>query len=371
MKTNTQKMQFKFKLFFFTLLISLTAIPEDSFGHGWAKTRNKTCSGFDVSSSEPWIYRARARVVRLGWPTQQTSRDCPQSIGGTGNGVAFASASNSCAWQEVRNEWGAHTFKGGVTRNRRICSRGTVYSNLYYDISKYLQFEEEEEFEESEIYSSKVIFNVNSIRIDTLKGSFIQNGNNLISSYELVMWLPSNETDSIINDENTFFSGKIELTNGEVNTYGDFEGLNFQLINHPNGEIEVIFDDSIDVQLPDSINGQSTLIEVSATSHGDEDEDSDISDFLDQSNDLFDVLVSPNPTSASISISIESFDNINKTYSVQVYDNTMLKVYDENVEGQVFTTLELNLNDLNVSTGIVYILISHGKEAVLRKVIYQ
>ena len=368
MKNNTQRMQYKLKLFFFTFIISLIIIPEDLFAHGWSKTRNETCSGFDI---EPWMFRARARVVRFGWPTQQTRRDCPASFGGTGIGVAFASASNSCAWQTVRNEWGASTLRGRVTKNRRLCSRGTVYSNLYYDISKYLKFEDEEEFEESEIYSSKVIFNNNSIRIDTLKGSFIQNGNNLISSYELVMWLPNNETDSIINDENTFYSGKIELTNGEVNTYGDFEGLNYQIINHLNGEIEVIFDDVIDVQLPDSINGHSTLIEVSGTSHGDEDEDSDISDFLNQSNDFFEVLISPNPTSGNISISIESFDNINKTYSVQVYDNTMLKVYDGNIEGQVFTTMDLNLNDLNVSTGFVYILISHGNEAVLRKVIYQ
>ncbi len=368
MKTYTkQKISLSFKLLFLCLLISLIVNPFDTFAHGWTKTRNNTCSGFDIA---PWMFRARARVAAFGFPSQQTSRDCPESAGGSGNGVAFAGRSNYCAWQTARNEWGASTLRGRVTRNRRLCSRGSIYSDLYYGISSYLDIEDEE-FEESDIYSSKVIFEENSIKIDTINGSFIQKGNNLISSYELVMWLPKDDTDSIIKNDKTFFYGKIELANGQVNTYGDFEEINYELINHPNGETEVVFDELIYVQLPDSVNGLSTLIEVSATSHGEEDEEGDISDFLDQSNNLFNVSITPNPTSGEVDLNIESFDNEEKTYSVQVFDNNMLKVFEGYVSGGVSATMEINFNNLNITKGFVYILISFENKGVLKKVIYQ
>ena len=351
---------FAFSLFFI--------IPHEGYSHGSCKNRNN-CSG---TINTPYKYRASARVVSFGLPKWQISKDCPQSAGGIGNGVAFASVSNSCANQSARNQSGKWELKGRVTKHKRFCSRGQIYPDLYYDLGQYME-EDESDYEDSDIYTSNTIFSQHSVRIDSISGFMRQKGNNMHTSFEVIMWLPEDDHDTTITPQKTFFNGKVELSNGELIAYGDFESIDFTLSVNGEGESIVVFDNfSIEAFLPDGIDGTSDLIEVVGISDGHEDEEADIDDFLNSESEIFEVTINPNPTNNLITIEVGSLDNTTRIFDIHLYDKHMNKIPQNFQLNEAHgSTIDIQLSNYTIPHGFVFILIVSEDCQVLKKIIYQ
>ncbi len=124
--------------------------------------RNRNICWLPINNNPWWKFKSKARVSYLGIPRKQIAYVCPNQ--GTG-GYAFASIENSCAWQKVKNNFGAWTFNGSVHKNKRICARGKQYSDLYNKLylDKYETITESDGMEESSIEVSESIFNQNNI----------------------------------------------------------------------------------------------------------------------------------------------------------------------------------------------------------------
>lgn len=344
----------------FAILISIGS----AFSHGTCRTRSQ-CSW---SVNDAYKYKAHARVTYLGYPRTATDRDCPVNDGGSGNGYAYAAKSNKCAVQSAKNYWGRYTFAGSVSKRR--CARGSSSSQLFYDMSS--NFDENfDGYEESEIQTSITNFKEDRITIDSINGFLKVKGNEMFSSFDVKIWLPSDNYDTTMTEEKTFYSMKVELINGGIN-YTD--GLNknaFELIEITNGEfILKIKNLSIEAMLPKNINGLEDIIEVVVTSDGGSREESVITSISEESTKNISVKLSPNPTNGIVKINFND-DFSKESINIKIYSING-KLISNLAENKAFQNdMSFDLNTIGIEKGIYFILIQNDSKNILKKIVFE
>ncbi len=312
-----------------------------------------------------WNYQAKARTYKvLHLWASTTDNTC--------GGTAWANRDNGCAWQQSINNEGFWIFNGEVYKNPNSCGRGNEQSDLYSSLllKSKLDDSKSDSYEKSDITVSKTIFNEKSIKIEQIKGNFNLKGNELFSSFELVMWLPAKAEDSVWNDKNTFFKAKVIFHNGELMITGDFPRESFNITkNNKEGNTTCDFDFSIEVNLPNGINGKSDLIEVVGISDAGQYEKEVIDDYLNNLDNQ-NYILSPNP--ASTFLKIESKEEINFN-NCEIFNLSGLKMSlpKENVEKIDNHNIRVNLNQVIKESGTYYILFETNGRLILKKFIFE
>lgn len=339
------------------------------FGHGTAKSRNKSCNFI-----RSWQFKAKAAVSRLGWPNQDLKRRCDD--------IAKAQIDNGCAYQVAINDLGRTQFYGSVYRQNNICARGNIYSELYYDLNDDIN-DDIGGYENSKITTGDILYENDYVIINNVNGDLLVNGLNLFSSFEVIMWLPLGDIDSLITDEKTFFKGKVELLNGELNVSGDFSKEIFNLSITKKGEYLLEFKNaSLKAKLPEGINGKEDLIEVVAISDAGTSENLNILNHLKNDSIYFNVF--PNPVVNNImNISIKekgvNIDNIINVNELNNKDIFIGKLYDfngneigvlfDNIEKDLLSNYKIDLSKYNLKNGFYFLLVKSQYDIYVTKVI--
>jgi hypothetical protein len=345
-----------------SLALFIISISNLSFADGETKTRS-TCNGTG------WKWKARSRVTKLGFPTTDKETKCYK----IGN-YPDTYASNTCAYQSATNNWGAESQYGAVTRWYWMCARGYNSFPLYYNLVQDKLKDAPIGYENSRVTCKATTFNQDKVIKEGIDASLTVLGKDLFSSVEIIMWLPSKEDDSIPTKEKTFWRGKIELLNGQVNLTGDFPKNSFTLKERVTSEgVEynlIISNLTIEANYPDGVTN-TDLIEVAMITDAGINEKIAIKNILKQSEEenIFDVVVYPNPTKDLINIKFNSDD---------IDEHVNIKLYKSN--GQIVTNFKehnikrggviiFDLKSLGLNNGVYYLLISNGKKSQLKKIV--
>lgn len=315
-----------------------------------------------------WKYKAEARVWNFGVPKINTAKSCP----GYDNGLAFASVSNNCAWQHSQNYYGSWAFDGSVFKNKAICSRGEAYSDLFISASSYYDFDKDNAYEESKIKTSETIFNSNSVEIKSVEGYLKQSGDGMFSYFEVIMWVPSNDSDSIITEEKTFYHGKVELKSGKLIVTGDFKEDDFYVKREADGSCLVELNNlSVFAEIPSWVNSEDD-IEVVGINEGGQDEEEFFDKFKD-ADKLFNI--SPNPASDVVNIKMleKSEDTESNFFNIEIYDlfGNSVGDYIYRIENEKNAITTINLAELNLIKGTYQIAIYSNDMFVIQKLICQ
>lgn len=337
-------------------------------GHGSCSNRNDC----NWTVNTPWMYKAYARVSKFAIPSTTTDKDCPYN---GGNGYAYAYKDNGCANQSASNNYGSWAFSGSVYKNKRICARGFSSSELYYDIIAN-QANQDEGFEKSEITTGATLFEANTVTVPNINGTFYVKGEDLFSSFEIIMWLPTGqEADGQIDQSKVFWSGKIELVNGEVSLTGDFPKDSYTIEEDANGGFLVTIQNlEITAQLPQGVDGRTDLIEVTGTSDGGPVEAPVISSTLDATaKHAVEMTVFPNPTANLVQISFDASSFQNQTTSIKMYDamgREVATIFEGTIDNSQ-QSISADLSTYNLTNGTFFILIQNAEQSFLEKVTYQ
>lgn len=348
------------------LFINLIFLSNSAFSHGICRNRN-SCSG---SWNTPWMYKAHVRVSKWGRPRYRTDKDCP--YGGGGDGACSAYRNNGCAWQYALNDHGNWYFSGSVYRHSRVCSRGFSSSELYYDLLGSIP-KESNDHEESDLKTKGTRFEKSAVYIDDITGFLTAKGNDTFSSFEVIMWLPSNDNDSIMSEKKVFFKGKIELSNGKVNVTGDFPKNSYKIFKSDNGEYTVKFSKlDIKASLPKGVNGKSDLIEVVGISDGGTVEKNIITNTIKKTeNSDLTFSIHPNPSSDIITIQLNT--NSKESYQVKLFDisGKKIKTLSDNVKFDKKNKYTFNLSNINLDKGVYFILLESNNDTYLKKIVFK
>ena len=230
-------------------------LSSSAFSHGICRYRSD-CNGLG------WTRKAEAHVFNFGFPLSRIRTSCGY------NSLADAIRSNSCAYQRTRNSFAGCQQSGYVSK--RICARGNAYSSLFQKLN-FDNFSSVEDFEQSETVSKKVHFNRNSVAIDSVNGFMETKGKSMFSSYEVRVWIPTSETDTLETSEKTIVFGKLVLMNGELIKEGFFKEYDFRVSTNRDGVSRVDLNNiMLHFDLPEGIT--SDMVEVMTLSDGGADE---------------------------------------------------------------------------------------------------
>lgn len=333
-------------------------IPFMSLADGNNRTRNN-CNWTG------WKYKARARVNKFGVPKRDVDKGCPGAY-------YYAYVDNGCAWQNAENWYGTHAENGSVYANTSICARGNSSSDLYYNY--FLDNSEDNSFFEHGRYSTaRVQFQHKNVIMDSINIKLQAKGENLYSSFEIMMWLPQDKNDTIQSVEKSFLYGKIKLMNGEVKGEGVFEDIPLTVRKNAEGIYSVTINNfRANGKLPEGITNENSTIEVYTSSDGGIDEKSAIENAL--GNDALEVKTYPNPTHEFVSVSINDIKS-DQRYSLTLYDRNgkVISILEENVSAQKLNDYKINLNEQTNNKGIYFLFIQSidGEQKQLSKIVYQ
>lgn len=342
----------------FSVLILSMNFPFMSLADGNCRTRNDC-------NLTGWKYKARARVNKFGLPSRDVDKGCP-------GGYYFAYVDNGCAWQNAENSYGTHAENGSVYKNTSICARGNSSSELYYDY--FLDNRKDNSFFEHGKYStSRVQFQNKKVTLDSINIQLQAKGEDLYSSFEVMMWLPQDEHDTIQSVEKSFLYGKIQLMNGKVKGEGIFEDVPLSVRKDAEGIYTVTLNNFKAIgKLPEGITNQNSTIEVYTSSDGGIDEKSAIEHALD--NNSFEVKTYPNPTREIVNISLDETKS-HERYSLTLYDRNgkVISIIENNISAKNLNNYQINLKEKTNNKGIYFLFIQSidGKQKRLSKIVYQ
>jgi hypothetical protein len=340
------------------VLAFLFASPTESFADGICRTRN-SCNFWNSQHR----YEARSRVTNnfINFNQNKAWSCAPNSV--------YAFIANNCAWQESHNYYGAHYYGGAVVSNYSSCSRGGLKSDLYSAIFS-SNFAPDETFsEKSEIRTGVVKFNSNHSIMDSINGYVSANGENVFSSFEVIMWIPQNEEDSIPTSESTFQRGKITLMNGVVITDGCFSGLNLvPTIDASGNAVLNLRNLSVTGYFPDGVTSTSTGIEVMSISDGGVDENHALRQLVNE--DIAKVVLFPNPTADYLSIDLKDLEE--STLKISIYDNDGNFIVDviESLATKDLDVYTFSLLNKLPNSGTYYLLLSSQNQTILKRFKY-
>ena len=320
-----------------------------------------------------WRYKAKARVNRGVGIVSQSQRGCNAAF------PYFASVSNVCAWQTAQNLGGWGTFSGAVTDTPWLCGRGFPNSDLFYDLNFKNEKNELDFHEEVSLKHDPIQFSRNNITIPAIDGYMSANGRDVFNSLEIIVWKPvhdliNNIEDTVANESEYLWQGKIELINGKAIVTGNFPEDSYKLVRDDlNGGFKIVFNKvSIIADLPEGMNGQEDEIVVSIISDGGAKEQSVLSRLESETiNDIkitFDIY--PNPSADIININFHP--KTVGTGSVVLYNSLGQREFVI-YEGE-FTKenkFSFSLANNNMQTGVYFILIQTNGEQFIKQVTYQ
>ena len=341
-------------------LAFMIGMPLSSKADGIVITRN-TCNW----NTTGWDHVAKARTFRLGfWGTNKN--------GGCGSGNYYADRDNGCAFQWAQNFHGAHFEGGSVYRQKSICARGNKSSDLYNNLYNTFSYQEDDYYERGEYSTARVVFNSSNVVMDSINIQLEAKGQDLFSSFEIMMWLPD-ENDTVASIDKAFLHGKIVLMNGEVKGTGVFKDTPLRVKKDADGIYSVTVTNFKAVGvLPEGITNENSVIEVMTSSDGGIDEELAISEII--SNDDISVNVFPNPSADLVNISLMTNDD-NHTYSVSLYDlnGKLIKTLEEDISSVELSTYQFSLAEAVENKGQYFILIKsiNNERSALKKILYQ
>lgn len=342
------------------ILVFLIGMPFSSKADGIVITRN-SCNW----STTGWMYVAKARTFKLGvWGTNKN--------GGCASDNYTASRDNGCAYQWAQNFHGAHAEGGSVYKNKNICARGNKSSDLYNSFYNLFDYEDDSYYERGEYSTARVVFNSTSVVMDSINIRLEAKGEDLFSSFEIMMWLP-NENDTVATLEKAFLHGKIVLMNGEVKGLGIFKDLPLRAVKNSDGVYTVTVANFKAVGiLPEGITNENSVIEVMTKSDGGIDEESAINKLL--SYDDISVSIFPNPTSDLLNIKLNDHTE-NETYSIAIYDfnGELVKTLEQSISSNALESYQFKLSDCVEQKGQYFILIKslNSVKTSLSRILYQ
>ena len=319
-----------------------------------------------------WKYKARSRVTVSGVPTTDKETKC--DIAGF---YPDTWTGNTCAHQWAINQWGNESQGGAVTRWYWICARGNSNSDLYYNLVENKIKKDPTGYEQSSVTCAETIFENDKVVKKGINASFTVLGKDLFSSLEIVMWLPNvnlDYDDSIPTTNNTFWQGKIELLNGEVNLSGKFPKDSYKLTQYMTEEgleykVEII-DLNIEGYYPQGISN-SDLIEVVMRTDAGIHEDKAINDALtlsENKNEL-NINIYPNPTSDFININLDSdILKMDELLDVTIYDLNGKTLFSTSFLSSE-KTFKLNLSKLNLDNGVYFVMVKSNNLSYLEKLV--
>lgn len=342
------------------LLTFMVGMPLSSKADGIVITRN-TCNW----NTTGWSHVAKARTFKLGvWGTNKK--------GGCPIGSYYAERDNGCAFQWAQNHYGSHSEGGSVYKNKAICARGNKNSDLYYNLYNPSTHMDDSYYERGEYSTAKVVFNSSSVVMDSINIQLETKGQDLFSSFEIMMWLPE-ENDTVASLDKAFLHGKIVLMNGKVQSTGVFKDTPLRVSKDAEGIYSVTISNfkAIGV-LPEGITNENSVIEVMTSSEAGIDEQSAISDAL--TNDDISVSAFPNPTSDLVNISLNNI-NEDETFSVTIYDlnGKVITTLEEGISAIKLKSYKFSLSETVENKGQYFILIKslNNERSVLKKILYQ
>lgn len=347
-------------------IISLTT----SLAGGYNRNRN-SCN-WSVNCN--WQYKADARVQCFGIPTRTFQKACPlDHIPQSNNclmntGHAYAYASNNNAWQKADNNNGAWLYDGHVHNRKRFCSRGENYSDLLMLTSFLADDKAEDAYERSFITTESSSFSNDRLSVSGIKGYLKTRGNGMYSSFEIMAWLPTNESDTIESIEKAFFYGKVELRSNRLIVSGDFKESDFIFERLENGEVQVTLNNfSIEAIYPNGVTNNN-IIEVVGISDGGVDEEY----FLKENTDASKISVSPNPSSNMMTIEILSIFEGSEVLEIRFFDfqGNLLPCQPISIPNVINERLTISLNELGLPLGNLRLLVLSTKEASMVNIIH-
>lgn len=358
----------KKKVFLSTMIFSMMFVSFETMAHGICRTR-QSCNGLG------WTRKAHAAVWMLGVPKTRSHKRCKWDNvspgNASGNDDVVASVSNACAYQMTINNWQQGCLKlGSVYRWKRICARGKEYSSLFQNV--YIKDEDMENtlgegYEKSETGSKSIYFNGDHIRIDSINGFMETKGKSMFSSYEIRIWLPTSEMDTLETEAKTLIYGKLKLINGKLVKEGFFKDHVIRVSTNRDGAYRVDLKNiMLNFKLPEGIT--SDMVEVMSVSDGGTDEEDAFENKVQ--TDKVNFKIFPNPVSDVLNL--YSQDIKSGTYKLNVYDvsGKSIKVSLNEIEMNRFESTSISLNELgDLKPGIYYVLIENSTEKYMSKFI--
>lgn len=338
------------------LILGIITFSGNSYSHGEAQTKSRCSWG--------WKYKAKVRVNSGPGIRSNSWKSCNKKL-------TDLRRSYDCVWQRARNINGWTSTSGAVTCQAWLHGRGTPNSNLFYDLSN----KNEQTGEESgDVKYKNINFFDNKITIDSLDASLYAFGQDVFSSLQIQVWKPAhnlnqNIEDSIIDENEILWFGKITIINGEITLEGDFPLDSYEILEVENGFKIKIKNDQLTLNLTDKINPEDEDIIVRVTSDGGYVE-RNISSIVEESNKInnFSFICYPNPIVNNVEISTNS--NQNSSGSIKIYNNTGKLVHTEQRNFKENETITLEFSKIIETNGIYYILISIGEKKHVEKIIY-
>lgn len=194
----------------------------------------------------------------------------------------------------------------------------------------------------------------------------------MFSYFEVIMWVPSNDSDSIITEEKTFYHGKVELKSGKLIVTGDFKEDDFYVKREADGSYLVELNNlSVFAEIPSWVNSEDD-IEVVGINEGGQDEEEFFDKFKD-ADKLFNI--SPNPASDVVNIKMleKSEDTESNFFNIEIYDlfGNSVGDYIYRIENEKNAITTINLAELNLIKGTYQIAIYSNDMFVIQKLICQ
>jgi|GEM_PF-4543935 len=353
--------QIKIALLGIFLIIILPNLDAD----GFTTTRNKCKSGYPYSDWR-WSATSKTWCATGNNPAQKaTNRTC--SSAGTGLTSAF-SGNGPSVWQNTINGpsgsqiWGA-TYK-------RTCGRGYPYSDLFLSTNEIdTTGREGHNISHAAIYWDST---VRKIFINDINGYFNNSFSYIESQFKVTIWLPVDNSDSVISSGKIKWEGTISILNGVVTSSNFSLGTEYST-NSDSGKTVLLNNFDKEINLSFLTNEDFDNIVVTMSSHT-IDRTDEYEEFL---VNLSDNVLSTNNITLNFSkkpesdeLRLEFIDNFSSQIKIEIFELNGKRIYN-----YILKTLQKgSFNDViklkSPTTSIVFIRIeTEDNKVIYRKLI--